>query len=58
MKLEEVINESLGVRTSKGYLDSEHVLSMILVQIAGGSAVDHLSEFKETFSKELDFGIP
>jgi hypothetical protein len=58
MGLEEVINKSLGVRTSKGYLDSEHVLSMILMQIAGGSAVDHLSEFNETFSKELGFGIP
>jgi hypothetical protein len=31
---------------------------MILMQIAGGSAVDHLSEFSETFSKELGFGIP
>jgi hypothetical protein len=56
--LEEVINKNLGVRASKGYSDSEHVLSMILMQIAGGSAVDHLSEFNETFSKELGFGIP
>jgi hypothetical protein len=56
--LEEVINENLGVRTSKGYSDSEHVLSMILMQIAGGSAVEHLSEFNETFSKEFGFGIP
>jgi hypothetical protein len=56
--LEEVINEKLGVRTSKGYSDSEHVLSLISMQIAGGSAVDHLSEFNETFSKEFDFGIP
>jgi hypothetical protein len=56
--LEEVINEKLGVRTSKGYSDSEHVLSLILMQIAGGSAVEHLSEFNETFSKELGFGIP
>jgi hypothetical protein len=57
--LEEVINENLGVRTSnKGYSDSEHVLSLILMQIAGGSAVEHLSEFNETFSKEFGFGIP
>jgi hypothetical protein len=58
MCLEEVINKNLGVRTSKGYSDSEHVLSMILMQMAGGSAVDHLHEFNETFSKELGFGIP
>jgi hypothetical protein len=58
MGLEEVINKNLGVRTSKGYSDSEHVLSMILMQIAGGSAVDHLNEFNETFSKEFGFGIP
>jgi hypothetical protein len=57
--LEEVINENLGIRTSnKGYSDSEHVLSMTLMQIAGGSAVEHLSEFNETFSSELGFGIP
>jgi hypothetical protein len=56
--LEEVINENLRVRSSKGYSDSEHVLSLILMQIAGGSAVDHLSEFIETFSKEFGFGIP
>jgi hypothetical protein len=31
---------------------------MILMQIAGGSAVEHLSEFGETFSKEFGFGIP
>jgi hypothetical protein len=56
---EEVINENLRVRTSnKGYSDSEHVLSLILMQIAGGSAVDHLSEFSETFSKEFGFAIP
>jgi hypothetical protein len=58
MELEEVINKNLGVRTSKGYSDSEHVLSMILMQMAGGSAVDHLSEFNETFSKELGLEIP
>jgi hypothetical protein len=28
------------------------------MQIAGGSAVEHLSEFNETFSKEFGFGIP
>jgi hypothetical protein len=58
MELEEVINKNLRVRTSKGYSDSEHVLSLILMQIAGGSAVDHLSELNETFSKELGLGIP
>jgi hypothetical protein len=31
---------------------------MILMQIAGGSAINHLREFSETFSKELGFGIP
>jgi hypothetical protein len=57
--LEKAINENLGVRTSnKGYSDSEHVLSLILMQIAGGSAVEHLSEFNETFSKEFGVGIP
>jgi hypothetical protein len=59
LRLEEVINDKLGVRTSnKGYSDSEHVLALILMQIAGGSAVEHLSEFNETFSKEFGFGIP
>ena len=45
--LPDVINRSLKVRDSRGYKDSEHVLSMVTMQICGGSTIDDLEILKQ-----------
>jgi hypothetical protein len=52
MGLPNIVNEKLHVRSVKGYSDSDHILSQILLQIGGGSALDHLDYFNETFHTE------
>jgi hypothetical protein len=37
----------LNIRGSKGYKDSDHILSMVMMQIAGGSAIDDLATLKQ-----------
>jgi len=37
--LAEIINQNLNVRGSRGYQDSDHILSMATMQILGGSAL-------------------
>ena len=59
MKLAECIDENLNIRNEKGYKDSEHVLSIITMQITEGSTVDDLTTFKNKFGLEnLPFRIP
>jgi hypothetical protein len=59
MNLEEVINQNLDVRGGKGYKDSEHVMSLITMQIVEGQTIDDLATFKEKVGPEaIPFGIP
>lgn len=59
MKLPEFIDQSLHVRNEKGYRDSEHLMSLITMQIAEGSTLDDLMTFKNKFGLEaLSFRIP
>jgi hypothetical protein len=57
--LPKVINNSLSVRGSKGYEDSDHILSMVTMQICGGSTVDDLNLLKQNVAvKGSPFKIP
>ena len=57
--LADIINKNLHVRDSKGYKDSEHVLSMVTMQILGGSTVDDLTTLKQNIEVNASpFEIP
>lgn len=59
MDLPDIINKNLKVRGSKGYKDSDHILSMAAMQICGGSSIDDLAIFKQNAaSKSNPFKIP
>jgi hypothetical protein len=59
MKLAEFIDQTLGVRNGRGYKDSEHVMSLITMQIAEGKTIDDLGTFKEKFGLEaIPFKVP
>jgi hypothetical protein len=59
MKLSDVINRNLHIRTEKGYRDSDHVLSLIAMQIVEGVSIDDLMTFKEKFNFQTSpFNIP
>jgi hypothetical protein len=59
MKLGEIIDKSLDVRGGRGYKDSEHVMSLITMQIVEGQTIDDLATFKEKFGMEaIPFRIP
>ena len=45
--LSEAIDSCIGARSARGYSDSDHVLALALLNLAGGSAVDHLKDLKE-----------
>ncbi|WP_286975501.1 transposase [Acetomicrobium sp. UBA5826] len=42
MGLDRVINEEIGARRTQGYTDAEQILSLILLNIAGGESVEDL----------------
>lgn len=50
MGLPSVINEKLHVRKDKGFSDSTQILSLALMQLAGGETIDDLAHFKDSFS--------
>ena len=57
--LPEIINQSLNVRGSKGYKDSDHILSMVTMQILGGSTIDNLEMLKQNLETNgSPFKIP
>jgi hypothetical protein len=59
MKLPEVINKALHVRSNKGYEDFEHVFSIAAMQFVGGETVDGLDVLKNHFDPTgLSFRIP
>ena len=61
LHLPEIIDASIGIRKCKGYRDSEQILSMVLLNLSGGSAVEHLKFLKEqlgTKSCPLPFPSP
>ena len=47
LQLPQIIDTSIGVRKNKGYTDSEQLLSPVLLNLSGGSAVEHLKFLKE-----------
>ena len=47
LHLDEVIDTFIGIRKDKGYRDSEQLLSMVLLNLSGGRAVEHLKFLKE-----------
>jgi hypothetical protein len=47
MGLADVINKNLNTRGPRGYKDSDHVLSMVTMQILGGSTTDDLTILKQ-----------
>jgi len=59
MKLANIINNNLNVRDSKGYKDSDHILSMVTMQVLGGSAIDDLATLKQNLEANASpFKIP
>ena len=59
MKLAGVINKNLNIRGSKGYKDSDHILSMVTMQICGGSTIDELTVLKQNLETNASpFQIP
>jgi hypothetical protein len=59
MGLPDVINKNLNVRGSKGYKDSEHILSMVTMQVVGGDAIDDLVTLKQNLEVNASpFKIP
>ena len=54
-----VIDSAIGARSNRGYRDSEHVLALALLQLAGGRVVDHLSDLEGKLRfEELGISIP
>ena len=43
LNLSQVINESLHASGTKGYTDYDNVLALVVMQLAGGDALDHLN---------------
>ena len=57
--LPDVIDNNLNVRNLKGYKDSDHVMSMITMQILGGSTIDDLEMLKQNLEVNgSPFNIP
>lgn len=57
--LSQIIDENIAARCKRGAKDSDHVLSLVLLQLAGGGVVDHLPMLKEKLSFEgLGITIP
>ncbi|OPZ40675.1 MAG: hypothetical protein BWY99_00560 [Synergistetes bacterium ADurb.BinA166] len=55
--LPETIDSSIGARRGRGYCDSDHVLSLVLLNLAGGCAVDHLKDLRERLCFD-SLGVP
>ena len=59
MGLADVINRNLNIRGSKGYKDSDHILSMATMQVLGGNTIDDLATLKQSVAaKGSSFRIP
>ncbi len=56
MRLGEIIDSCIGARKDRGAKDSEHVLALILLNLAGGKSVDALAFLREKLGLER-FGI-
>jgi hypothetical protein len=49
----------LNIRGSKGYTDADHILSMVTMQVLGGSAIDDLATLRQNLEvKASPFRIP
>lgn len=56
MKLDRIIDSFIGARNDRGAKDSEHVLALVLLNLAGGTSVDALSFLRKKLGLEK-FGI-
>ena len=59
MGLADVINKNLSIRGYKGYKDSDHILSMVTMQVLGGNTIDDLATLKQNLETNASpFKIP
>jgi hypothetical protein len=56
MRLDKIIDVCVGGRNGRGAKDSEHVLALVLLNLAGGTSVEGLSFLREKLNLEK-FGI-
>ena len=47
LQFPQIIDTSRGIRKRKGYTDSEQLLSLVLLNLSGGNAVEHLKFLEE-----------
>lgn len=52
LQLPQIIDTSTGIRKHKGYTDSDQLLSLVLLNLSGGSAVEPLKFLKEQLGME------
>ena len=55
--LPEAIDSCIGARNRRGYSDSDHVLALTMLKLAGGSAVDHLKDLRDMLCFDR-LGVP
>ena len=59
MGLQDIINQYLNVRDSRGYKDSDHILSLVTMQILGGSTIEDLKMLKQNLETSASpFKVP
>ena len=59
MGLPDIINKNLNIRGLKGYTDADHILSMVTMQVLGGSTIDDLATLRQNLEvKASPFRIP
>jgi hypothetical protein len=56
MGLDTIIDECVGARSSRVAKDSEHLLALVLLNLAGGTSVEGLCSLREKLGLEK-FGI-
>jgi hypothetical protein len=49
LKLDTIIDQNIHASGTKGYSDSEIIMALVAMQIAGGEAIDHLAYCKDIF---------
>jgi hypothetical protein len=53
LNLPEIIDKNIHASGTKGFTDSQIILALIAMQIAGGDAIDHLAYCKDVFDIRL-----
>jgi hypothetical protein len=59
MGLADVISNNLNIRNVRGYKDSDHILSLVMMQVLGGNTIDDLVILKQNLDiNGSPFDIP